>query len=149
MTTSEDLEFLRYYNPGAYRQMLEIEQTAKTNWRCNGSAAAQRYLTLMLAQPNTCVNAGRRAREHRGEDKSKRAGKGAAICKVESLFLAPDAIYSFSDVIKRTRLNRSTLSNVLWRMRQRGLVCYAHGSKRLTPIYCHPQHPKSIGSRLK
>lgn len=132
-------EALKAQNPGAYRQMLEIEESERTTWKCMG--AAQRYVELMLQPIEAHADSMGRVRRQGAQA----LAKGAARRKVEAMFLSSEAIYSFNEMKQLTGLTRSTLSNVLFRLRKEGRVRYAAGSKRGKPIYCHPQHPQALG----
>lgn len=124
-------ERLRRSNPAAYRRMLEIERTAKAVWGCDGKEAGNRYLAVML-NPSLC--------NEKAIPRPSCIGRTNAIDRVEDLFLSPEALFTFKELVEKTSLRRPTLRGILCRMRQRGLVSYAQGSSHKSPILCHPRH---------
>lgn len=131
-------EKLRQINPGAYRQMLQIEETASNVWGCDGKEAAKNYLAVMLSPERET-----------GLPMPRRTGRNKALHAVEAHFLETEAMYNLAELLEKTSLKRKTLTGVLCRLRERDLVRYAEGSTRLNPIFCHPGHPLALRKKEK
>ena len=142
MRPISERETLRSYNPGAYETLLEIEQTAEEKWKCSGSEAAERYLHLMLnpRTPSSMLRSTGLTREPR---------RKTSRSTVRDLFSDPESIYNYDELKFKTQLPMSFLRHLMCVMRQRGEISYAQGSTRYNPVFCHPNHPLSLGQILK